>query len=127
MDLKKVRINPELTTDPFNKRGQVGIIKEQTEDESLVRFQDGTLGRYDNDAFVPIITEEQLKTKLLISFMYNHFENPYQAFNDVMSEFTEMLDDTWPYTLHRDMLKKGTYGTFETACRKLAKSITIRQ
>lgn len=53
---KKVKIDQFLTSDPFNKRGEEGIvidikiIDEESADVTI-EFEDGVIGVYENDTF----------------------------------------------------------------------------
>lgn len=46
----KARVNNFLTTDPYNKRGQIGKVKEIKDDMATLIFEDGTTGQYQTDA-----------------------------------------------------------------------------
>ena len=53
---KKVMIDKFLTTDPFNKRGEIGtvsdvIIIDEDSAEVTIKFKDGVIGVYDNNTF----------------------------------------------------------------------------
>lgn len=53
---QKVKIDNFLTTDPFNKRGEVGIVtkvEEIDEDNAdvTIQFEDGTIGVYQLGTF----------------------------------------------------------------------------
>ena len=53
---KKVIIDRFLTTDPFNKRGEFGIVSDvkiidEDSAEVTIKFEDGVIGVYDNDTF----------------------------------------------------------------------------
>jgi hypothetical protein len=48
-----VLIPPSLTTDPFNKRGQIGIVIKIENETLTVEFENLDLGLYQSDALVP--------------------------------------------------------------------------
>jgi len=47
-----VRIHPDLTTDPAGKQGEWGTIKDIKKDYIVVKFRDGTTGKYEPDALM---------------------------------------------------------------------------
>ncbi|WP_182995296.1 hypothetical protein [Pelobium manganitolerans] len=49
MKNQKVKINPFLTTDPYNKRGQIGEVTECDGEVATVLFEDGITGKYQTD------------------------------------------------------------------------------
>lgn len=50
---QEVTVHPHLTTDPYDKRGERGIIKEFEDDEvAVVEFEDGTIGKYMLNALI---------------------------------------------------------------------------
>ena len=50
---KDVKIHPQLTTDPYNKRGQTGVVTKVDKDGTLhISFSDGTVGKYEYDAVI---------------------------------------------------------------------------
>ena len=54
-----VRIHPDLTTDPAGKQGEWGTIKDIKKDYIVVKFRDGTTGKYEPDALMGNGEEEQ--------------------------------------------------------------------
>lgn len=52
-----VKVPVGLTTDPYNKRGQIGIVAAINGLDVVVEFKDLSLGKYDIDA-LELSTEE---------------------------------------------------------------------
>ncbi len=49
----KATVHHQLTTDPYNKRGQTGTIAKIEDDIITLLFQDGSTGRYMIDTLIP--------------------------------------------------------------------------
>lgn len=52
--MKTYQVPNFLTTDPYNKRGESGIVVEQKDDIVRLKFKDGTTGIYSEDCLVEI-------------------------------------------------------------------------
>jgi hypothetical protein len=47
----KVRVPPLLTHDPSDKKGEYGVVVSVDEDIVVLKFEDGTTGKYDSSVF----------------------------------------------------------------------------
>ncbi len=50
---QKVQVDRFLTSDPYNKKGQTGIITKIEDDIVSVKFSDNTIGLYEDDTLTP--------------------------------------------------------------------------